>query len=98
MPSMVIRSFKYHPENSRLVIVFQTGRRYAYYDVPPDVHESMRAARSRGTFFNERIRDRYSYSRLEDVEGDSVAGSAGTKSALAARLMTWLRPVRWSQD
>lgn len=98
MPSTVIRSFKYHPETSRLVIVFQTGRCYAYYDVPPDVHESMRAARSRGTFFNERIRDRYSYSRLEDVEVGTGADMSGTKSALGGRLMTWLRPVRWSQD
>ncbi|HWL62180.1 MAG TPA: KTSC domain-containing protein [Steroidobacteraceae bacterium] len=97
MPSAAIRSFKYHPETSRLVIVFQTGRRYAYYDVPPDVHESMRAARSRGTFFNERIRDRYSYSRLEDADGGSGADMSGTRS-VGGRLMTWLRPMRWSQD
>ena len=98
MPSTVIRSFKYHPDTGRLVIVFQTGRRYAYYDVPAEVHESMRAARSRGSFFNDRIRDRYSYSRLEDVEGDATAEKSRAGSALAARLMTWLRPVRWSQD
>lgn len=98
MPSTVIRSFKYHPETSRLVIVFQTGRRYAYYDVPAEVHESMQAARSRGVYFNERIRDRYSYSRLEDVETRSAAAMPGTKSELGGRLIAWLRPMRWSQD
>lgn len=98
MPSTVIRSFKYHPDTRRLVIGFQTGRRYAYYDVPPDVHEGMRAARSRGTFFNERIRDRYSYSRLEDGTGGSLTGTPGTKSSAGGKLMSWLRPLRWSQD
>ncbi len=98
MPSTVIRSFKYHLETRRLVIVFQTGRRYAYYDVPVEVHESMQAARSRGVFFNERIRDRYSYSRLEDVEAGSSTAGPGPKPELGGRLMSWLRPVHWSQD
>ena len=65
MPSTVIRTFHYEPDDQRLVIEFQTGRRYAYFHVPPDVYEAMRGAPSRGAYFNSRIRDRYSYSRIE---------------------------------
>jgi len=65
MPSTVIHRFCYDADTSRLVIEFQSGRRYVYFGVPPAVHEAMRSARSRGSYFNEQVRDRYSYARLD---------------------------------
>ena len=64
MPSTVIRSFNYESASRQLEIEFQSGLRYVYYDVPTEVFKAMRAAPSRGSFFNASIRDRYSYSRL----------------------------------
>lgn len=63
MPSSVIRRFDYDAARRRLDIIFQTGRRYAYWDVPPETVEAFRAAFSRGEFFNREIRDRFAFTR-----------------------------------
>jgi hypothetical protein len=68
MPSTVIRTFHYDPDDRRLVIEFQTGFRYAYFHVPREVYEEMCSAPSRGAYFNSRVRDRYSYSRIETAD------------------------------
>jgi hypothetical protein len=64
MPSTVIRSFSYEPGKGRLVIEFLSGRRYAYFNVPPEIQAGLRSASSRGSYFNTWVRDRYSWSRL----------------------------------
>lgn len=64
MPSSVITRFFYHPAEQRLEILFVTGRRYSYHDVPADVAEAMRNAFSKGEFFNAHIRDRYRFTRV----------------------------------
>ena len=62
MPSTVIRSIAYRPEARELDVVFATGRRYLFHDVPPDAAEAFRAARIKGRHFNDRIRGRYRFS------------------------------------
>jgi hypothetical protein len=64
MPSTVIRKFDYRPERGELEVLFTTGRRYLYHDVPPDAVERFRAAFSKGRHFNSRIRDHYSYTEI----------------------------------
>jgi hypothetical protein len=64
MPSTVIRSVAYHPESRELDVVFTTGRRYLFQDVPPEAAEDFRAARVKGRHFNARIRGRYRFSEL----------------------------------
>lgn len=59
MPSTVIRRFTYASELSELTIEFVSGRRYVYSDVPAEVADSMRAAFSKGSYFNRHIRDDY---------------------------------------
>ena len=51
-------------EHVRTLIEFTTGRRYVYYDVPPDVADSFRSAFSKGRYFNARIRDRYAFTEV----------------------------------
>ena len=63
MPSSVIRDFDYDAAEHRLDVQFVSGRRYSYFDVPSEVVEEMRAAASRGSYFNRRIRDRYRFIR-----------------------------------
>jgi hypothetical protein len=46
---------------ARLTVTFTTGRIYEYFMVPPDVAASFQDARSKGTFFNTKIRDRYAF-------------------------------------
>lgn len=63
MPSTVIRRFDYDDDLHRLDIEFVTGRRYSYHDVPARIVAAMRAARSKGGFFNRCIRDHFAFTR-----------------------------------
>jgi hypothetical protein len=67
MPSSVIQRFTYRPETAELDIIFTTGRRYIYSDVPKEVADEFRAAFSKGVYFNRYIRDRYEYRELEGI-------------------------------
>jgi hypothetical protein len=64
MPSTVIRRFDYSADRRELLIDFQTGRRYVYFDVPPEAVDAFASASSRGRYFNANIRDRYAYREL----------------------------------
>jgi lysyl-tRNA synthetase class 2 len=63
MPSSVIRSYRYDPLQRRLELVFVSGRRYRYHDVPEETYSEMRRAFSKGEYFNAHIRDRYRHTR-----------------------------------
>ncbi|HYJ29350.1 MAG TPA: KTSC domain-containing protein [Allosphingosinicella sp.] len=65
MPSTVIRSFEYRPETRELEVLFTTGRRYVYSQVPPEAAEALRGAFSKGRHFNTRIRGRYPFAEIE---------------------------------
>lgn len=64
MPSSVIRSYHYDPQNRRLELVFVSGRRYQYHDVPGETYSAMRIAFSKGEFFNAHIRDQFRHTRV----------------------------------
>lgn len=64
MPSSVIRSYHYHADRRALEIEFTTGRRYLYFEVPPDEVEALGAAFSKGRYFNAHIRDNHDYAEL----------------------------------
>ncbi|RDV05268.1 KTSC domain-containing protein [Undibacter mobilis] len=59
MPSSVVAKIAYDEKLSRLVVTFVSGRVYEYYLVPPSVADSFSTAPSKGTYFNEHIRDNY---------------------------------------
>jgi hypothetical protein len=61
MPSSVIRVFYYDPKDQRLDVVFVTGRRYSYHDVPEEIYDRMARASSKGEFFNTHIRDHFRF-------------------------------------
>jgi hypothetical protein len=65
MPSTVIKRFSYDAERRELDVLFVTGRRYLYHDVPEGVAAVMRAAFAKGEFFNAEIRHCYRFTRLE---------------------------------
>ncbi len=61
MPSSVIRKWNYDESERQLNVLFVSGRSYCYYDVPLEIAEEMRAAFSKGRFFNRRIRDHFAF-------------------------------------
>jgi hypothetical protein len=64
MPSNVIRQFEYRPETRELEVLFVTGRRYVYADVPPEDAAAFRSAFAKGIHFNRHIRDRFAHREL----------------------------------
>jgi len=64
MPSSVIRTWHYDPVEHQLDLVFVSGRRYRYHQVPEETYDAMRRAFSKGEFFNTHIRDHYRYTRV----------------------------------
>jgi KTSC domain-containing protein len=64
--SSLIRSVGFDPAGSVLEVELVEGRRvYAYYDVPFSVYSELLDAESLGAYFNEHIRDMYSYEEVE---------------------------------
>ena len=61
MPSTIIRRFDYREDSGELDVLFTTGRRYVYRDVPPEAAAAFRAAFAKGRHFNAHIRGRYTY-------------------------------------
>lgn len=66
MPSSVIRSYHYDAGRRELNVVFQSRRRYTYSDVPAETYAAMKAAFSKGEFFNRHIRDKFTFRRDDD--------------------------------
>ncbi len=64
MPSTAIRFHRYDAETRSLLIVFTSGRRYVYADVPQAIATAFDRAESKGTFFNAEVRDRFAYEEL----------------------------------
>lgn len=69
MPSTVIRSYRYDRRRRALDIVFQSRRRYTYRDVPEETYDAMKAAFSKGEFFNRHIRDHFPFERTGEAPG-----------------------------
>ncbi len=63
MPSSVIRHFWYDSTHQKLDLIFVSGNRYRYHDVPEETWRRMRHAFSKGEFFNAHIRDHFRFTR-----------------------------------
>ena len=69
MPSTVIRSFRYDRTRRALHIVFQSMRGYTYRDVPEEIYAGMKAAVSKGEYFNAHIRESFRFERDDVMAG-----------------------------
>ncbi|HZS63965.1 MAG TPA: KTSC domain-containing protein [Xanthobacteraceae bacterium] len=67
MPSTAIRDFSYDEPRRRLFVTFVTDRQYVYFEVPPEVYRTFRAAGSRGRFFNTEVRDQYDFREITNA-------------------------------
>lgn len=60
--SSAIRAVGYDHSIRRMRITFEQGHTYDFCEVPPDVHQALMSASSKGTYYNKHIKDRYSCS------------------------------------
>ncbi|HZB57158.1 MAG TPA: KTSC domain-containing protein [Reyranella sp.] len=92
MPSSVIRSYHYDSARRELSVVFQSRRRYTYSEVPAETYAAMKAAFSKGEFFNRHIRDKFTFRRDDDGPPPTPRSSEGTPPPRRDRL-----PIRQSR-
>jgi hypothetical protein len=64
--SSMLRRVRYDPKNRFLDVVFRTGEKYRYKDVPPDEYNGLMNAESHGKYMQMRIIDHYDVVRLEN--------------------------------
>ena len=63
--SEAITQVEYDPAARTLFVRFASGEWYAYLDVAADLYARLTTASSKGRFFQDEVRDRYAYRRLD---------------------------------
>lgn len=76
MPSTVIRDWSYDEARNELTVEFVTGKVYVYSLVPPAEAAAMRAAFSKGEYFNQHIR-KYPFRQAKGETPESRQKPAG---------------------
>ncbi|MCH5685668.1 KTSC domain-containing protein [Niabella sp. W65] len=66
MPSSVIAGYSYNKEEQVLRIVFVSGMVYLYKKVPASVFEAFKRSGSKGIYFNQFIKNRFLFERVDD--------------------------------
>ncbi len=64
LDSTCLSAAAYDNTDEVLVLDFQNGYRYAYYNVPAYIYKALVLAGSNGRYFNRRIRPNFGYQRL----------------------------------
>lgn len=64
--SSMLRRVRYDPQNRFLDVVFRTGEKYRYKDVPPAEYKGLMNAESHGKYMQTHIIDHYDVVRLEN--------------------------------
>jgi hypothetical protein len=64
--SSALTHIAYDADTHEMETRFVTGRTYRYLNVPPEVHESLQSAPSKGAFFNAEIKDKYKFRDITD--------------------------------
>ncbi|WP_293304848.1 KTSC domain-containing protein [Pedobacter sp. UBA5917] len=65
MPSSVIKYFSYDADRKALKIMFITDMAYLYKNVPERVYKMLKASGSKGRYFNNYIKDKFKFQKLE---------------------------------
>jgi hypothetical protein len=59
--SNMLAAVGYDPELQYMVVLFNTGKAYEYYELPPEEYDGLMAAESKGGYMREHILDLYPY-------------------------------------
>jgi hypothetical protein len=62
--SSSLAAIGYSPARATLEVEFKHGSLYRYLEVPREVFEAFATAESKGTFFNQAIKDCYPHQRV----------------------------------
>jgi KTSC domain len=61
-----------------MIVTFVSGKKYLYGRVPRETYLLFATSKSKGTYFNEHVRDRYRHTLIDDsAAGNRRADSGG---------------------
>lgn len=66
MPSTVIKTYRYFPQEEILRIEYVSGIIYDYLKVPQVVFDEFRSAFSKGVYLNKQIKGKFDFIKVED--------------------------------
>lgn len=69
MPSSVVLRMHYYADTATLRITFTSGKVYDYEHVPEEVYIAMKTSASKGIFFNDHIKGKYSFKKVDELTG-----------------------------
>ena len=64
--STTLGSAGHDAQSAVLELQFRSGAVYQYFFVPPSVYQDLLSARSKGAYFNQSIRGKYHFQRIQD--------------------------------
>ncbi|NJO81024.1 MAG: KTSC domain-containing protein [Cyanobacteria bacterium RM1_2_2] len=59
--SSMIQAFGYDAEKQTLLVIFNTGKTYRYFNVPSEVYEGLMRTDSKGSYMRSLVIDQYPY-------------------------------------
>ena len=79
LQSASLNAATYRDQGAFLELEFRSGTIYRYLGVPAQVYDELLRAESKGRYFNQHIRNRFPYAKLDparrsDPVGDSALG------------------------
>lgn len=75
LDSSSLLSVGYSGESGIMEIAFHNGSIYRYFAVPPEVHQALLAASSKGRYFNAAIRSCFRFERLRTLPRQGAASN-----------------------
>lgn len=69
--SSVIKKTEYNPDDLELYVELHKGNMYLYGEVSQEEYERFCAAESQGAFFNQELRGKKPYAKIEIENGDT---------------------------
>ena len=78
--STTLAAVAYDQTLTLLQLEFCSGAVYQYFDVPDAVHQALLQSPSKGSYFNQTIRSRFSYRRIRSRHATDPDSAAATVS------------------
>lgn len=75
LQSKTLASALYHPRKRQLELMFCSGKRYLYFQVPSQCYQELLRADSKGGYFNRNIRNRFPFQDLSTASAPLVLAS-----------------------
>lgn len=69
--SSVIKKTEYNPDDQELYVELHKGNMYLYGEVTQEEYDRFCAAESQGSFFNQELRGKKPYAKIEIEDGDT---------------------------